>query len=278
MTASESFDLEIIEDHPPIAMFTAPNPGPKTLEGTHTYVVGRDQAYVIDPGPEIPTYQQGLARWIQSEGIHAVGILLTHGHPDHAPGAALLAGLLGSPVWGSSAMDAPAGLTTPVMAYGPETAFQVDEDVLDVLPAPGHSQDHVVFWLEKSGILFSGDTILGRGTSLVAPPEGDMTVYLETLTSLRSLGARRIAPGHGPIVDDPVARIDEYIRHRLEREAQILAALSLGPMSVQELVGKLYADVDPRLHGLAAGSVEAHLVKLERETRVRRAEREWELS
>src|SRR5207248_1357671 len=135
--------------------------------------------------------------------------------------------------------------------YGTYQTYDSDYDRLCVVPAPGHSPDHVALWLETARVSFTGDVILGQGTTLVAPPEGDMAAYMRTLATLKALDARLIAPGHGPIVEDPAAVIDEYIRHRQDREQQVLAALQTGPATESELVARIYADVDPRLHDLA---------------------------
>jgi glyoxylase-like metal-dependent hydrolase (beta-lactamase superfamily II) len=144
----------------------------------------------------------------------------------------------------------------------------VNGDVLRVIATPGHAPDHVAFWLERGRVLFAGDTILGQGSALVAPPEGDMAAYMRSLERIRKLGPRIIAPGHGPLILDPNAKIDEYVRHREQREAQLLEALQRGPATVEELVRKIYVDVDPTLHGLAAQSVRAQLAKLRMEGRI----------
>lgn len=250
-------------------MFTAPNAGPKTLEGTHTYVVGSRPAVLIDPGPDDSTYIDGLLAWLRQEDVRIRAILLSHEHPDHAPGARQLADALRVPIWASHQYESTIfEPVEPDFTYGPAQEFPVDEEILRVLETPGHSPDHVAFWLEESGVLFSGDTILGRGTSLVAPPDGNMAAYIQSLRTLRSLEPYLIAPGHGPVITDPMAVIDEYIRHREERERQVLQLLTSAPRTVQEIVQILYADVDPRLRELAAGSVEAQLQKLEGDRRV----------
>jgi glyoxylase-like metal-dependent hydrolase (beta-lactamase superfamily II) len=260
-------------------MFTSPNPGLKTLEGTHTFVVGRRPSVLIDPGPEIPEYLASLVDWLGGEKIEPRAILLSHQHPDHAPGARLLRDALRVPVWASPRYgETIFEPVEPDFTYGPQQEFPADEEALRIFETPGHSPDHVAFWLDESGMLFSGDTILGRGTSLVAPPEGDMTDYMKTLEHMRTLEPYLVAPGHGPIISDPAAKIDAYIRHRREREEQILARLASRPMSVEELVADLYADVDTRLHDLAAGSVSAQLQKLLIEGRVKESAAHYELA
>jgi len=263
---------EQISQQPAVWMFTAPNPGPKTLDGTHTFVVGRSTAYVIDPGPAHAPYQDQLGDWLRNADVRVVAILLSHGHPDHAPGADRLAESLSVPVWSSDQLATEENIALPVdRTYGSTQSFPTDDDTLHVVPSPGHSEDHVAFWLEGAHILFAGDSILGRGTTLIAPPQGNMIRYMETLRRLQNLDARIIAPGHGPLITDPAAKIGQYLRHREQREAQVLETLRDGPATIQELVERLYQNVDTRLHGLAAGSVQAQLEKLQIEGHVRGA-------
>lgn len=268
MRHSNTAEPRIISRSPFVAMLTAPNPGPKTLTGTHTFVVGKSPGYVIDPGPTIPAHQEVLARWLHDEGNHVEAILLSHGHPDHAPGAATLQRFLGTPVWAPAPTEG-AG-TTIDRRYSPQQTFHVEGDTLAILPSPGHTPDHVAFWLERSRILFAGDTILGQGTTLIAPPEGDMIEYMRTLDRFRELDPKLILPGHGPIVTEPQAKIAEYIEHRKQREHQVLDALKDGPAMVGDLVRRIYAEVSPELQRLAVGSVEGQLAKLEVEGKVTR--------
>jgi glyoxylase-like metal-dependent hydrolase (beta-lactamase superfamily II) len=205
-------------------------------------------------------------------GLTVEGILLTHGHPDHAPGAAILKGLVQAPVWAHERMpEAQRAAAGVDRNYQQEERFGTGVDELRVIPSPGHSPDHVALWMPGPRILFSGDTILGEGTTLIAPPEGNMAQYMETLSRLRELDSLLIAPGHGPVVRDPAGKIDAYIAHRRRREAEIVAALRSGPASIRDLVSRIYTDVDPGLHDLAAASVNAQLEKLEHEGRVRRS-------
>lgn len=257
-----------VHHDPSVLMATAPNPGPKTLSGTHTYLVGRDPAFVIDPGPPDSAYQERLVAAIRGlvPPIRPAAILLSHGHPDHAPGARILKRMLEIEVVASAAMSAEDAVASGVdRRFGEDETFDLGDDHLWVVGAPGHTPDQVAFWLSRSHILFSGDTILGTGSTLVAPPDGDMVAYMKTLERMRALSPRLILPGHGPIISDPAAKIDEYMAHRQEREKQVLDALQHGPSTVEALADRIYTDTDPALHVLARGSVAAQLDKLVRE-------------
>lgn len=239
----------------------APNPGPFTLEGTNTWLVGERPSIVIDPGPDDP----GHVRAVAERGHPIAAIVITHRHPDHAPGARRLAELTGA----------------PVHSFHPERGEErlADGGVLEVgatrlaaIHTPGHTADHLCFLLENGGrMVFTGDAVLGRGTSVISPPDGDMAAYLRTLRKLRALEPTAIYPGHGPTVFTPVGRLDYYLRHREEREAQVLAALAEGKQTPSEMVPDIYREEVPEdLFPAAARSVLAHLLKLQREGRVAR--------
>src|SRR5690348_11800262 len=246
----------------------APNPSLLTGPGTNTYLVADEVAgevAVIDPGPDIPEHLRRVADAVAAHG-RATAILVTHGHPDHADGAASLRELLGVPVYawsreGVSATDQP-------LADG--AVIAVGNRNLRALHTPGHRFDHLCFLLEDADALFAGDLIAGVGTVVIAPPEGDLLDYLASLRRLQALGLRFILPAHGPFLDDPQVVLSYYIAHREERERQVLAGLAAGPRTVDELVSAIYADVSADLHPIAAYSVLAHLYKLEREGRVHR--------
>lgn len=237
----------------------APNPGVRELEGTNTWVVGDAPAIVIDPGPDDRGHLQ--------EVLHTAGrigtILLTHDHPDHAPGAATL-----------SAMS-----EAEVRAARPDAGFERirdDEEVtagaarVRAIATPGHSPDHLAFFLEEGRGLFTGDTVLGRGTSVIDPPEGDLAQYLRSLRRMQDLRPRTIYPGHGPVVLDAAAKLEEYLAHREERERQVVEALAEGLATPEQMVPTIYAGYPPEVHELAARSLLAHLLKLESEGRAER--------
>lgn len=218
----------------------ADNPGPLTLEGTNTYVVG---STVVDPGPDD---ERHLLNILEAGPIER--IVLTHRHPDHASGAARLSKLSGA----------------PTLAHG---AGIEDGDLLSGLEAihtPGHAPDHLCFWHAEGRVLFSGDLIAGRGSIIIAPPSGDLAAYMTSLERVRALAPKRILPGHGPEIPDGVAKIEEYISHRREREARVVAALESGASSLEEIIGRAYADVPPGMRAYAELAVKAHLIKLGR--------------
>lgn len=245
----------------------APNPSVATLEGTNTWIVGHDPTIVIDPGPAIDEHLGEVAR----AAGRVAHVLVTHDHEDHAAGAVAFARLVGANV---SAWRLPG--SSKVTDGARFTAGEVE---LAALHTPGHSGDHVVFSDPGSGALFTGDAVLGRGTSFIDEPDGDLAKYLASLRRMLERDPRTIYPGHGPVVLDAKAKLREYLEHRAEREEQILAGLAAGDSTVEALVERIYAEHPSDVRELAARSVTAHLHKLETEGRVakagRVAERTW---
>ena len=238
----------------------APNPGIRELEGTNTWIVGDVPALVIDPGPDDRGHLDEVARTAGWVGA----IALTHDHPDHAPGALPLAAMTGARVFAAKPAEGPAEVIERIRDGERVSAGSVS---LEVVATPGHTADHVAFFDMRSGSLFTGDAVLGRGTSVIDPPEGDLAAYVRSLRRMRELGPRTIYPGHGPVVLRALAKLDEYLDHRTMREEQILTALGDASRTPEELVAEIYADYPPELHELAARSVLAHLLKLEVEGR-----------
>jgi glyoxylase-like metal-dependent hydrolase (beta-lactamase superfamily II) len=206
-----------------------------TLEGTNTYVVGEGPAYVVDPGPAEIAHVEAVREAAERRGGLG-GVLLTHSHADHAEAASLL--------------DA------PVIESGP---FQS-------IPTPGHAADHVCF--VRGRVCFTGDLILGEGSSFVPPDGGSLAAYLDSLERIRELDLELLCPGHGPYVTDPRAKIEEYIEHRLERERKLVAALEAGERSRARLLEAAWDDVPDELRPAATVVMQAHIDKLEAEGRL----------
>jgi glyoxylase-like metal-dependent hydrolase (beta-lactamase superfamily II) len=256
-----------------VRRITAPNPGIMTGPGTNTYLVGRQQVLVIDPASDDPAHLEAI-KTAAAGAITAV--LVTHAHPDHAPGARRLAADCGVPVYGS---DIPlAGVNTP--GYAPDRVLtegevlMSDAGPLRALRTPGHAADHICYLLENERLLFAGDHLMDGTTVVIAPPDGDMAAYLASLRRLQQEPIERIAPGHGRLMPQAQAALAQVIEHRLAREAAILEALdgSAG-RRIADLVAELYAAVPKALHGLAELSVYAHLLKLAAEGRVQGGDR-----
>ncbi|HWL91241.1 MAG TPA: MBL fold metallo-hydrolase [Actinomycetota bacterium] len=243
----------------PVTRVLAPNPGVYTLEGTNTWVVGSEPSIVIDPGPDLPEHLADVARTAGRVGA----VLITHDHPDHAPGAVPFATLVGAPLYAYRLAGA-----EELRAGQRVRAGTLD---LTAIHTPGHTSDHISFFEPGSGALFTGDAVVGRGTSFIDPPDGDLVQYLRSLTRMRDLDPRTIYPGHGPLVLRARETILEYLAHREAREAQVLAALDDGPRTITEMVEVIYADHPKEVHPLAARSLLANLLKLADEGRAERS-------
>ena len=263
-------DVVVVHRQPLVRRVLAPNPGVMTGPGTNTYLVGRGDVAVIDPGPDDEGHLASVTGAAEAGAGRIRWILVTHTHPDHAPGAARLRAM--------------AGGDAAVLGFGPRDGFVPDRAVgegfaldggdfrLRALHTPGHTSDHLCYLLEGEDLLFSGDHVMAGSTVLIAPPDGDMAAYLDALRRLQGLGLRAIAPGHGPVLDDPAATLEGYVRHRLAREEAVAAALAAaGPgdgdgagdgATLDDLLPTAYADVPAALHPIARLSLWAHLRKL----------------
>ena len=247
-----------------VRRIVAPNPGVMTGPGTNTYLIGNDQVAVIDPGPNDDGHLDAIAA---AGGERIKWILVTHTHSDHSPGAAPLRERLRPDVLVLGNQANRDGFD-PDAEIGDGHTIDADEFTLRALHTPGHASNHLCYLLEDEGLLFSGDHIMNGSTVIIAPPDGDMTAYLASLDRLNGMGIRAIAPGHGAVIDDPTAKIDEYLSHRLAREEAVAAALaSKVRATVDELVPIVYADVPKSRFGLAKFSLWAHLRKLQVEGR-----------
>jgi len=243
--------------HPEIARVVAPNPGPMTLEGTNTYLYGSDPCAVIDPGPDDAGHREAIREAAGERG--GIGaILLTHSHRDHADGAEALAAAAGE-----AGPDAAGGSPPVILPGDGKEPFPG----LRALATPGHAADHVCF-LTADGVCFSGDLVLGEGSTVVPPEGGSLAAYMDSLRLLQSEPLELICPGHGPWVEDPAAKLAEYVEHREMRERRLLTALERGERSRAALLAEAWSDVPAELRWAAEMAMDTHLRKLEGEGRL----------
>jgi glyoxylase-like metal-dependent hydrolase (beta-lactamase superfamily II) len=234
--------MEIAPNHPEVLRIVAPNPGPMTLEGTNTYIYGADPCVVIDTGSDDPGHLDAVRAAAAERG--GIGlVLLTHSHGDHSRGAEELGAAV-------------------VLPDGGET-----RGGLRVLATPGHAADHVSF-ISPEGVCFAGDLVLGIGSTIVPPGGGSMAAYMESLRLLQGEEIDLMAPGHGPWITDPTAKLAEYLEHREVREHRLVAAIDAGERSRATLLTTVWDDVPTELLPMAAMAMEAHLEKLEDEGRL----------
>jgi glyoxylase-like metal-dependent hydrolase (beta-lactamase superfamily II) len=238
----------------------APNPSLMTLDGTNTWLIaepGSEPAIVVDPGPDDEGHLQRVRAAAAEAGQRIETIVLTHRHPDHSAGARRLAGLTGAPVL---AVDPAHRLGDG--GLGPGDTVRAGASELRVIETPGHTADSVCLLLEADGALLTGDTVLGRGTTVIAG-DGSLSDYLGSLDRLRALAdqasLRALLPGHGPMLADPAGTLDYYIAHRAERLAEVTAALESGETTLAGIVARVYVDVDRALWPFAEWSVRAQL-------------------
>jgi glyoxylase-like metal-dependent hydrolase (beta-lactamase superfamily II) len=238
----------------------APNPSPMTLDGTNTWILaepGSPRAVVVDPGPAHAAHLHRVRDQVAAAGQRVAQILLTHSHPDHSEGAAAFAAMTGAPV---RAADPAFRLGDEGLAPGDTLTAAGTE--IGVIATPGHSADSVCLHLPADHALLTGDTVLGRGTTVIAD-DGNLTDYLASLDHLRALtdqaGLTVLLPGHGPLLSNPAATLDYYISHRRERLAEVQAALDAGDRTTDQIVARIYHDVDQALWPYAAFSVRAAL-------------------
>ena len=236
-----TYEVDQAPGHAEILRVVAPNPGPMTLAGTNTYLYGSDPCVVIDPGPDDERHLEAVHATAEERGGIGV-VLLTHSHGDHAAGAERFDGV--------------------VLPAGGE-----EYEGLRVLATPGHAADHVCF-LTEDGVCFSGDLVLGEGSTFVPPDGGSLAAYMESLRLVQAEAPTLICPGHGPWVTDPAAKLAEYVEHREMRERRLLTALERGERSKETLLAEAWSDVPAELRPAAALVMEAHLQKLEAEGRL----------
>jgi glyoxylase-like metal-dependent hydrolase (beta-lactamase superfamily II) len=263
---------------PGILRLLAPNAGMMTGPGTNTYLFGDAEVAVLDPGPASSSH-------IDAIQISAPGpirwILVTHTHPDHSPGASKLAAATGAELLGQ---PPPAGRVQD-KTFSPDRILR-DGDVLETgefllraVHTPGHASNHICYRHEATRWLFTGDHIMSGSTVVIDPPDGNMKHYLESLQRLKELDLAALAPGHGPLIENPIETVDWLIDHRMKREAKVIASLHLHPgLTVSELTPFVYDEVDRNLHHLAERSLLAHLLKLETDGSASQKSMRWRLS
>lgn len=238
-----------------VGLVTADNPGPFTLEGTNTWLVGRDPCFVVDPGPLMEAHVARVLSDVRDRGGIG-GIALTHDHADHTEAVAELRRRAGEVPVAAARYEGADVRLADGDAFGP----------LRAVATPGHAVDHLVF--VAGGACFTGDAVLGHGSVFVWPDPGALRGYLAALERLRALELEVICPGHGPLVLDPAAKLDEYLAHRRDRERRLVAALGAGLRSAEELLDRVWSDAPAVLRPAAIVTLAAHLDKLDEEGRL----------
>jgi glyoxylase-like metal-dependent hydrolase (beta-lactamase superfamily II) len=247
---------------PSLRAVLAPNPSAMTLEGTWTYILGRERPVVIDPGPDVDEHVERVREMLGRATPAA--IVVTHGHPDHSGAAAELAAATGAAIlFGRGALHDPFPPGAPLQRVADGERVEFDGGTIELLQTPGHAPEHLCVGWDGAGgsrVAFAGDLLMGRGdTTLVAPPEGDLSLYLTSLDRLGRFSPSVIYPAHGPPILDPRRALERYRRHRIERVEQVRRALrARPPLEGEELLRAIYGDqLDPSLRRAAEGSLEA---------------------
>lgn len=272
---------------PLVTRVLAPNPSPFTYTGTQSYLVGTTELAVIDPGPAEEQHIAALCRAIAGRPVKA--ILCTHTHRDHSPAAAPLSAATGATIIGCAPFaikdDGPRADASFDTGYAPDTILSDGDAVtgegwtLRAVYTPGHTSNHLCYALEEEDALFTGDHVMGWSTSVVSPPDGDMTAYMASLNKLMEREDLIYYPAHGEAVERPRRLVRGMIGHRKMREGQILRFLTNnGASAISTMVKEMYRGIDPGLHPAAGRSVQAHLIDLDARYMVRlRDDERWEL-
>ncbi len=260
---------------PGVRRVIADNPGPYTFTGSGTYIIGTGEVAVIDPGPDRPLHVDAIMAAVKGETI--THILITHTHNDHCGSAHALAAKTGAKIFAYSAHPVREGThDAPALDEGADYHFTPDEKIrhgeilggpdwrLEAVHTPGHLSNHLCFAFAQQKALFTGDHIMGWATTVVAPPDGDMTAYIESLDLLLTRDDDIYFPTHGAPIKNPHRFVRAVRTHRLMRDAQIVEQLKKGRTSIKQITTAMYADIDKRLHGAAALNVLAHLIRLVR--------------
>jgi endoribonuclease LACTB2 len=268
---------------PRVATVLGHNPGPFTGPGTNTYIIGTGRRPVLlDTGIGVPKWAENLPRGLRelADTDQLECVVLTHAHQDHIGGVKDVTRLFGDlevvkKPWPKPGPDDAAGRPITVIDHGSVVA--TEGATLNAVYTPGHAPDHLCYYLAEEKALFTGDVILGAGTTVIPDETGDLGQYMDSLQRLLALDVEKIYPAHGPVIYKARQKIGEYIAHRELRERQIVAALQGGPLEVMAIVKQIYTDVPEFLHRAAAQSVRSHLRKLLNEGRVEEHEKAWSL-
>jgi glyoxylase-like metal-dependent hydrolase (beta-lactamase superfamily II) len=274
-----AFDYGVPQQVSPlIRRIVAENPGPFTFRGTGVYIVGKGDVAVIDPGPDMPEHIDLLKTALAGDRV--THIFVTHGHMDHSPAARPLAAATGAKIYACAEPVIPTESEVRMEA-GDDLSFRPDIPVhdgdvfrgngwtIEAVATPGHTSHHMAYALREENALFPGDHIMGWSTTVISPPDGDMTDYLDSLVKVRDRDFQTLWPTHGPPVAGNVRHfVQAYIDHRLAREEQIIERLAKGDKTIREMVPVMYADVDKKLHPAACHSVLAHMIHLVKTGRV----------
>ena len=271
---------------PLVRRLLAPNPSPFTYTGTQTYIVGRGEVAVIDPGPDLAEHVAAIFSATEGERVRA--ILCTHTHRDHSPASRALQAVTGAPIIGCAPLtvedDGPRSDAAFDAEYRPDQVLADGQSItvggatLEAVATPGHTSNHLCFALPQTGALFSGDHIMGWSTTVVSPPDGDMAAYMRSLDKLLTRDDRLYYPAHGDPVKEPHRFVRAVMAHRRQRERQILDLLEQQSQTIPEMVSSMYRGIEPRLHGAAGRSVLAHLIDLESRDRVWRDGENWAIA
>jgi glyoxylase-like metal-dependent hydrolase (beta-lactamase superfamily II) len=274
------------ELHPLVRRVLAPNPSPFTWSGTQTYLVGRGEVAVIDPGPDLPEHVDAIVAATAGERI--VALLCTHTHRDHSPATRALKARTGAPIIGCAPLaledDGPRADAAFDVDYVPDRILKDGERVagdgwtIEAVTTPGHTSNHLCFALPQANALFTGDHVMGWSTTVISPPDGDMATYMESLDKLMAREEAVYYPAHGEPIENPQRFVRGLAGHRRQREGQILRLLREKDRAIPAMVKKMYVGVDPRLHGAAGRSVLAHLIDLEARGIVARQGDQWRLA
>ncbi len=267
----------VMQITPMLRRVTAPNGGKMTGPGTNTYLVGRNQVAVIDPGPDIESHRNII---LAAAGKKIRWILVTHTHKDHSSGAHLLATttgaqLIGMPPSHNKHQDL-TFIPNRVMTHG--QLLKTKEFTIEALFTPGHINNHLCYLLQEEKFLMSGDHIMNGATVVIIPPHGTMIEYLSSLALLKNYDLKFIGPGHGDIITQPYQAVDKIINHRLKREQLILNTLKTqGPLTAANLTNIVYRGLSKELVNMANKSLTAHLIKLEIEQQIISNNDLWQL-